>query len=75
MKAGNIFKLAVTEAELHLENTLLNGQCFNWWKATAADNKSVFFGVYRTNFVSMQRLSDAEVEVTVRTPADTMDDA
>jgi hypothetical protein len=33
MPQARLFTLAIKEAEFHLENTLLNGQCFNWWKA------------------------------------------
>jgi len=44
-----MFRIAMSEREMHLENTLLNGQCFNWWKSTK-DNK-VFEGVFRSYFV------------------------
>jgi len=56
---------------LHLENTLLNGQCFNWWKAKEPE---VYHGVFRTYFVKMKRSSPEEVEVTVQT-AEALDDA
>ena len=63
-----VFTLPMREAEFHLENTLLNGQCFNWWRQSApvageADSKEphwsgvVYRGVYSTYCVQLQRLS------------------
>ena len=62
-----MFRLAMRDAEFHLENTLLNGQCFNWWKHTKVfeDNPelvaAVYRGIYSTHFLEVERISDTEV--------------
>ena len=56
-----VFQLAMTEAECHLGNTLLNGQCFNWWKRDTDD----YAGIYSKYFIQMQRLSKDSINVTV----------
>jgi hypothetical protein len=57
-----LFKIAATEAEFHLENTLLNGQCFNWWKVESQK----FQGVYKSYLVELTRESDDFVLVNVQ---------
>ena len=57
------FSLKCLESELHLENTLLNGQCFNWWKS-GTDNQ-YYLGVYRNSFITINRKSQDEVQVNV----------
>ena len=62
--------LLLSEAELHLENTFLNGQCFNWWKSPT--NSNVFFGVYRAHFVTVERTAPESVTITAEPrPSDT----
>lgn len=55
--------LECVEAELHLENTLLNGQCFNWWKTPTAQHR--YEGVFRSHFLMMERLTPTQVQVEV----------
>ena len=64
------FQLAMTEAELHLGNTLLNGQCFNWWKRGADE----YAGIYSKYYIQMKRLSPSAISVQVEpSPADMQD--
>ena len=58
-----------TEAEFHLENTLLNGQCFNWWKVPT--RPSQYEGVFRSYVVRLERETPDDVSVVVEPrPAD-----
>jgi hypothetical protein len=49
--------LKYTTKDFNLENTLLNGQCFNWRKL--ADNH--FEGVYSRYYVKLKRIDEKEV--------------
>ena len=44
--------LRIPAVELNLENTLLNGQCFNWRKSATA---GCFEGVFANYFVRVRR--------------------
>ena len=52
-----------------MENTLVNGQCFNWQRV--ADNTNKYSGIYRHYFIVLERLDPDSVSL-VSSPA--MDD-
>ena len=49
------------EAEFHLENTLLNGQCFNWWKHAKPEGSPVYRGIVSKYCVELERLDQDQV--------------
>lgn len=51
--------LKISSNQLNLENTLVNGQCFNWSKIS--DDK--FKGIFRNYFIVMQRIDDQNVSL------------
>jgi len=54
--------LKVPLKELDLENTLLNGQCFNWWKE---GQNGIFGGIVGRFYVQIKRKDDEEVEFMI----------
>jgi len=50
-------KLKFSAKEFNLENTLVNGQCFNWRKL---DN-DVFEGVFSKYYLRLKRENDDEI--------------
>ena len=57
------YKLAMPVTEFTLENTLINGQCFNWRRNTT--DQTLFEGIFDRYFVQLQRASEQEISVTV----------
>ena len=58
MQKRAVFCLAMRDAEFHLENTVLNGQCFNWWKHTRSDGDlPTYRGIYSKYCIELERLS------------------
>jgi len=50
--------LNISSSQLNLENTLVNGQCFNWSKIS--DDK--YKGIYRQHLIVLERLDDQRVQ-------------
>ena len=62
MKKANLAKavaLKIKDTELNLENTLVNGQCFNWRKI----DTDHFAGIWRNGFGTWTRISADLVEM------------
>lgn len=55
--------LKIPDAEFNLENTLMNGQCFNWTK-----NESLFKGVWRQYAITLERTDLASLEFEAQPP-------
>ena len=51
----------LSNKEFNLENTLLNGQCFNWKKL----NHDHFEGVFNKFYVELKRTSPAEFSYSI----------
>jgi N-glycosylase/DNA lyase len=51
--------IKITNKEFNLENTLVNGQCFNWSKL---DNDK-YKGIFRNYYVEIQRLDEETLEL------------
>ena len=49
--------LKISSTQLNLENTLVNGQCFNWSKIS----DDLFKGIFRNYVVVLERLDDERV--------------
>ena len=46
--------IKISSKEFNLENTLLNGQCFNWTKI----KKNYFYGIFDQYYVEIYRIDD-----------------
>merc|ERR1712086_226992 len=57
MKSSKLLK--ISNSCLNLENTLVNGQCFNWYKMS--ENK--YKGIFRNYLIVMERSSDSTISL------------
>ncbi len=61
MNKQNLVKhiLKINSSELNLENTFINGQCFNWKKLS--NNRLI--GIFREYFIYINRIDENTLEL------------